>query len=64
MANQLLLICITVWCKKKKKKRKGLLLSVLQDDRLDYLFIDDRMLIWELLRGSELGLNLMFSIGS
>lgn len=30
---------------KKKKKRKGLLLSVLQDDRLDYLFIDDRMLI-------------------
>lgn len=49
---------------KKKKKRKGLLLSVLQDDRLDYLFIDDRMLIWELLRGSELSLNLMFSIGS
>lgn len=49
---------------KKKKKRKGLLLSVLQDDRLHYLFIDDRMLIWELLRGSELSLNLMFSIGS
>ena len=54
-SHQLLLICITVWCKRRKK---GLLLSELQDDRLDYLFIDDRMLIWEMLPGSELGSNL------